>query len=380
MDIAVGGMGKTGPDGKVITGEGESGHVYMRLEKGDAKHCGSLMIGIEGSAPGKSSYLGNDHGIRAKSAKQSAFLAGKSIIGKKVGGRQVDLSGISSSDLVDALKQFERAYKEMQQNAVNSNRNGVDYWSDKLTDINTMLMGKPMDKEKMMQMFQALNMKDPKLSDMLSDARRGYYDNVKAGNIKQADFEQSIRKGIAQKEACRLADARFAAAGDDKTLAVGAVKELMLTHDTRKRSWRIFHPFKNHDEKAKIKELTKRLETEKNMKPDEIKDALKNPNTFTLAYGEGLTNDPDALKFIEKNQSQFKREISPSFATVLKKAEAALDDDPEEVDVKENAKNVDKNPNRVNIEVDEVKETKDTKNLSPMVGQDAPSVQRYKEF
>jgi hypothetical protein len=54
------------------------------------------MIGIEGSAPGKSSYLGNDHGVRAKSAKQSAFLAGKSIIGKKVGGRQVDLSGISS--------------------------------------------------------------------------------------------------------------------------------------------------------------------------------------------------------------------------------------------------------------------------------------------
>ena len=106
MDIAAGGVGEYGPDQKLILGTGESGHMYIRSEAGDDKHCGSLLIGIEGSAPGKDDYIGNSHDIRAKSAKQSPFLADKSIVGKKIGGRQIDLSGASAAAVAYLLNVF----------------------------------------------------------------------------------------------------------------------------------------------------------------------------------------------------------------------------------------------------------------------------------
>ena len=305
MNIAIGGIGKIGPDGRVITGSGESGHVYIRAESGDETHCGSLLIGVEGSEPGKTNYLGHEHSILAKKGKQSAFVSDKGIVGKKVGGRQVDLSGMSSQELAEALNSFTLKYRELQQSAVTNGEESLE----KLKSINDMLIGKPMEKDKLLEMFSILGMEGRDFAGTVTNARRGYMHGIKASTVGKNEFEQSIRRGIGQKEACKLAEERFIASGDDKKLAIGAVKELMYTHETRKRSWKIFHPFKNHDEKAKIRDLLDRLTTEKGVKKAEIEGLLKGcTDSFTLKYGEGLTNDSEAVAFHEANNTVFKKE------------------------------------------------------------------------
>ena len=214
MNIAVGGLGSKGPDGKAILGNGEAGHMYMRAEKGDSKHCGSLLIGIEGSAPGASNYLGNSHGIRAKSAKQSAFLADKSIAGKKIGGRQIDLSGVSAAELSGLLNEFSQKYASLQGQA------NTAEGREKLSKVNDMLMGKHMDAKALAELFGTLEMAGEKLPEIISKARMGYFAGVNAKNMTDEEFKQKIRSSFSQEQACSLAKARFKYAGDDLELAV----------------------------------------------------------------------------------------------------------------------------------------------------------------
>ena len=301
MDIAAGGIGKEGPDQKIITGNGESGHMYMRAEKGDVKHCGSLLIGIEGSAPAKESYLGNSHGIRAKSAKQSAFLADKAIVGKKVGGRQIDLSGISAEKLVNILDRFSEKYSSLQQNA------GTKDGREKLSALNDMLMGKRMDLDKVMEMFETLGMADKDLKDVVSQARSGYLCKVDPKAVSADEFTQSIRKGFSQEQACNLANARFAYAEDDLRLSVGAIKELIFTHETRSLGWKILHPIKNYRENATISSLIERLETDKHFDKEQIASAFGYyDDTFSMDWGSELSNDREAALFQRENRRLFK--------------------------------------------------------------------------
>jgi hypothetical protein len=294
MDIAVGGLGESGPGGEddSILGEGKSGHLYMRAEAGDSKHCGSLLIGIEGSAPGKDSYLGNSHSILGKSAKQSAFLADKSIVGKKVGGRQVDLSGISASDLSSLLNTFSEKYTALQRGA--NTPDGLE----NLTRVNDMLMGEHMDIDKMMEMFAALDMNDKGLNDIVSQARNGYLSGIDPTGITDEEFKQSVRAKFSQEQACNIAEARFEYAGDDFSLAVGAVKELIFTHETRSLGWKLLHPIKNYRENATISSLIKRLETEKGFDIVDIAGAMGYyDNTFALDWGNDLSNDRAVIRF-----------------------------------------------------------------------------------
>ena len=301
MNIAAGGVGFKGPDRKVITGSGESGHMYMRAEKGDKKHCGSLLIGIEGSEPGKSSYLGNEHGARAKSAKQSAFLADKSIVGKKTGGRQVDLSGIDARDLAELLDTFADKYTELQRNA------GTKEGADKIAVINDMLMGKHMQPDKLIEMFGALGMNDEKISDIVAQARGGYMSKLDPTGITEEKFKQSVRATYSQDKACQMARERFERAGDDLELSVGAVKELMLTHETRKLGWKVRHPIKNIIEYWTIRSLTNKLQKEKEFRPADIVNAFRaNEDTFSMNWGEGLCYDRDTVKFALDNKKAFK--------------------------------------------------------------------------
>ena len=296
MDIAAGGLGEIGPDQNMIRGEGEAGHVYMRAEKGDAKHCGSLLIGIEGSAPGKSDSLGNAHDIRAKSAKQSSFLADKSIVGKKIGGRQIDLSGISTEELTNILDLFSEKYSALQRDPEGSER---------LANVNDMLMGKYMDIDKIMDMFASLHMTDKGLKDTVSQAREGYLRGVNVKEITDEEFKQSIRSNFSQEKACSIAEARFAYAENDMKLAVGAIKELIFTHETRSLGWKILHPIKNYRENATISSLIERLKTEKGFDPIDIAGAMGYyDNTFALDWGKELSNDRDAVRFAKYNEGQ----------------------------------------------------------------------------
>ena len=301
MNIAVGGIGAEGPNQKIITGNGESGHMYMRAEAGDSKHCGSLLIGIEGSAPNADSYLGNTHGISAKSAKQSAFLADKSIVGKKIGGRQIDLSGISAEYLANILDQFSQKYSELQENA------NTEEGREKLSNLNDMLMGKRMDVDRMMDMFASLGITGEGLKNVVTNSRQGYLSQINLKETSREEFTQSIRKGFSQEKACEIARARFEYAGDDLQLAAGAIKELVFTHQTRSLGWKILHPIKNYRENATISSLIERLETEKGFDKAEIASAFAFfDDTFSMDWGEKLSYDRELALFQRVNERNFK--------------------------------------------------------------------------
>lgn len=306
MDIAVGGIGERGPNTQVIIGKGEAGHMYMRAEAGDSKHCGSLLIGIEGSAPGADNYLGNEHGITAKSAKQSAFLADKAIVGKKVGGRQVDLSGISAGQLYTILNTFSQKYAELQKSTAPDGHK-------KLEAVNEMLMGKQMNREAFAEMFGALGINDTRMLDTVDTARKGYFNkkNINVKELTEEDFKQKIRSTYSQEKACGLAEARFEASKDNLQFAAGAVKELMLTHETRGLWWKIRHPILNHRENKTISNLMTRLE--ENFTNEAIADAFSRyDDTFSMNWGEGLSNDRDAMDFEKLAQFHGEERFKPS--------------------------------------------------------------------
>lgn len=297
MNLSVGGIGSKGPDGNVIVGDGKAGHAYMRFESGDKKHCGSLLLGIEGSEAGKSDYFGHQHDMRARKAKQSIFVADKSMIGKKIGGRRVDLSGVSSSDLAELLNEFSEKYGELQRNAK------TPEGREKLARVNDMLMGSPMKKEKISEMLESIGMSEKNRSSVISSARDGYIRNVKIEQTTAEKLQHSIRANLSQKEACSLAEKRFAFAGDDLNLSVGAVIELIHTHETRSRLWRVFHPIKNYRENSKISELYKRLSTEKGFSSLDIANVFACcNNSFSLKWGKELSNDPTTVNFIEQHR------------------------------------------------------------------------------
>ena len=301
MNIAAGGIGRMGPDQAVIVGDGEAGHVYMRAESGDAKHCASLLLGVEGSAPGKTNFLGNSHDFRAKSAKQSPFLADKKIVGKKVGGRQVDLSGLTSRELAELLNRFSEKYTALQRSAY------TVQGTEKLSKVNDMLMGKYMDVRALAQFFMELDMVDERLPDLLSNARRGYVARIDVKNITSEEFKNNIRAKFSQEKACSIAKSRFEYANDDLELSVGAIKELMLTHETRTLGWKILHPIKNSREKKTISSLLSRLETEKGFALEDIASALVwNEDTFSMNWGNELSNDRDVILFAKESNHLFK--------------------------------------------------------------------------
>lgn len=299
MDLSVGGIGKKGPNGNVISGNGESGHAYMRIEEGDEKHCASLLIGIEGSAPGKDSSLGHSHGASGLSANQSAFFTDKQIVGAKNGGRQVDLSGLDSNVLADLLKEFDKKYIELQKNA------NTEKGREALANLNNKLMGKRMSMPAFVELCEKLGIGNLTLGSTVRDARFGYLSKVNPFGMDANTLRQSIRSKMSQEVACDLAEKRFKAS-DDVDLATGALKELIFTHESRGFLWRLRHPIYNYRENKVIEDLTKRLRTEKNFDAEDIAYALNsNQDSFSMNWGDGLSNDYGTRLFIKENIENF---------------------------------------------------------------------------
>jgi hypothetical protein len=116
---------------------------------------------------------------------------------------------------------------------------------------------------------------------------------------------QSVRAKIPQAVACDLAEKRFKAT-DDIHLAVGALRELICTHEARGFLWRLRHPILNYRENSTIEDLTKRLKTEKGFDPEDIADAMNYPqDSFSMYWGKGLSNDHVTSLFINKNFENF---------------------------------------------------------------------------
>ena len=102
-------------------------------------------------------------------------------------------------------------------------------------------------------------------------------------------------------------------------LAVGAVKELMFTHETRTLGWKILHPIQNSREKKTISSLMKRLETKKGFTPSEIAGAINYyDNTFALDFGKELSYDRDAIQLSLDNAHTFKPSENKLFGVLTK--------------------------------------------------------------
>ena len=153
MNIPLGGMGKAFNKTDCIDDQGSFGHMYIRMRKGDLRHCGSILIGFENAQPKKESAIGQLHNFKAISHDMSVFYSSKNTYGKPIGGREADLSHMSPDDLSGALDQFELGYKTLQERAKQDPEA-----AKQLTEINRKLCGQKLSFPELANMLTSLGM------------------------------------------------------------------------------------------------------------------------------------------------------------------------------------------------------------------------------
>lgn len=168
MNIAVGGYGTIAPNQKPTLTDGTAGHMYCRKSMGDPEHCGSLLIGFESCEDGKTSVLGHEHTWRAKSSKQSAFLADKFGVGAKHDGRTVDLSGLSPEQFAKFMNNFDKVYSDLQVKAENDEKA-----REKITNFNKFLSGSRLEAEALKEVLIEFGMDGHIVNKSVTCARTG---------------------------------------------------------------------------------------------------------------------------------------------------------------------------------------------------------------
>jgi hypothetical protein len=148
MDIAAGGLGKTGPGGNVIKNDGSCGHFYSHIKKGDSTHHGTLLVGFESEAPGSTNYLGHGHGASAKAEKASCFGTQKNnTVGDPYGGREMDLSGIKPDDFKKTMDAFNKYIEKNHKLLESNNADEQALGKKNLEEVNKKLMGPKMNEQ-----------------------------------------------------------------------------------------------------------------------------------------------------------------------------------------------------------------------------------------
>ena len=168
MNIAAGGYGTRAPNTKPTLVDGTAGHMYCRKSMGDPEHCGSLLIGFESCEDGKTSVLGHEHNWRAKSSKQSAFLADKFGVGAKHDGRTVDLSGLSPEQFAKFMNNFDKVYSDLQVKAENDEKA-----REKITNFNKFLAGSRLEADALKEVLIDLGMDGHIVNKSVTCARTG---------------------------------------------------------------------------------------------------------------------------------------------------------------------------------------------------------------
>ena len=304
MDFATGGIGSIGPDRKTVYPNGPTGHLYIRKEKGDETHCGSLLLGFESCAPLTTSSTGHNHNLFAKSAKQTSFLANKGGVGRNLDGRMVDLSGLSSAEFITVMNAFDQKYKQLQNEAT------TEEGLKRLADFNKILCGNRLKTAELETFVENLGLQASNAKDLVNKARMGaemFELKFDPTNITREKAEDYFRKKIPQEEACRIAQTRFSSALDCLT-AVNAIKELQKIHNARSWGWTLLNPLKNYRENKTIDNMIKdlyNLEKAKLYTSQEVQEAFNSKvDTYTYNYGPGL-NNLDGIRLIQRHSENF---------------------------------------------------------------------------
>lgn len=311
MDFSAGGMGSLGANKNVVLSNGSNGHMYLRMEKGDSNHCGSLLIGFESGAPSKTTPLGHKQTMLAKSSRQTCFLSNKGGVGKNTDGRVVNLSGLRPEDFVMVMTAFDRKYAELQREVDNP------AGRETLKNVNKILCGKRLERDLLVNLLKGMGVPDENIERIATfgrEGRRTFEGRFDPKTMSKEECEDLMRKEISTDEACSTAAARYRAS-NSLTNAVGAIKELQKIHDTRGFFWKLFHPRMNAKEKATIKELINKLcldSEKKGYSPNQIlREFTANTDTYLLKYetceytkGVSLLNRHDGQFIQNPNQAK----------------------------------------------------------------------------
>jgi hypothetical protein len=108
MNVAVGGLNRTGVGGNVLKNDGTCGHLYSMHKDADVGVCGGYIVGFESDEYNKTNQLGHTHDMFATGEKSSSFGGQRTDeIGAKYGGREVDLSGFSPEEISENLDKID---------------------------------------------------------------------------------------------------------------------------------------------------------------------------------------------------------------------------------------------------------------------------------
>lgn len=166
LNVAVGGLGEVGPTGKPILHDGGNGHMYMRTVKGNASHCGVLLVGFENAGPGKKSCLGKPHGLSGSKAAQSVFMADKGAPGAVEDGRAIDLSGMDPDGFCRVMNAFDAHYRKLMEGA------GTPEGAARLAEFNHKLCGGCMDRQDLTETLESMRLSPEETQQTVDRARR----------------------------------------------------------------------------------------------------------------------------------------------------------------------------------------------------------------
>ena len=144
MDMAVGGLGAKGIRDLTVLPDGMNGHAYMKLMPGGGNTCGAMLFGVEPSAPGKASLLGQAHDTKAIKSKQSPFLSHKQADGDPYGGRTIDFSQMEGESFINIMDRFDAYYRDLQNDPKRL---------DELKQLNDSLIGRQLQRENLKEML-----------------------------------------------------------------------------------------------------------------------------------------------------------------------------------------------------------------------------------
>ena len=164
MNFAGGGLGNEGPNKKPIEFNGTAGHMYVRKELGDENTCATLLVGLETSDSSVTDFTGHQHNMLAKPSHQSSFMADKLVVGKKIGGRKVDMSGLSPEKFIALMNEFDKVYTDLQ--------NAKD--TSAIAEFNDMICGKRLSTPELVEKLQKFGFSKNILEDTIILAREGF--------------------------------------------------------------------------------------------------------------------------------------------------------------------------------------------------------------